>query len=246
MAGIGVRTGGHQAARRAIAGHGLPDRERNHIMAEILPFPLADARAAQRMHEAEAGAPPVDPSAHWGDWMLLAQEGDAEAYRCLLLAITPYLRGIARRYMGQREDAEDVVQDILLLVHDIRHTYEPGRPFKPWLATLASRRCIDALRRRARRQRHEADLDPVPGETLADLRGTPEDLAARQDAIDDVHRAVDGLSPRQREAVRLLRLRELSLDEASARSGQGVGALKVASHRAMKALRRALSGEEPS
>ena len=55
------------------------------------------------------------------------------------------------RMTGSVYDAEDMVQEILIVVHDIRHTYEPGRPLKPWLATIATRRCIDHLRQRMRR-----------------------------------------------------------------------------------------------
>ena len=95
-------------------------------------------------------APQADPSPDdWGTWMALAQAGDRQAYQALLQAIGPYLRAIARRLLGH-EDVEDAVQEILLVVHGIRHTYQPGRPFKPWLATIASRRCIDLLRRRQR------------------------------------------------------------------------------------------------
>ncbi len=186
-------------------------------------------------------APAASPhagSAHWGDWMLLAQEGDREAYQSLLHAIAPYLRAIARRYLGPGEDSEDAVQDVLLLVHDIRHTYEYGRPFKPWLSTIATRRCIDLLRRRSRRAVHEAPGQDDPYTYVADPAPGPEDAMQRQHAIARLHDAVDGLTPRQQEAIRLLRLRELSLDEASAESRQSVGALKVACHRALKTLQR--------
>ena len=68
--------------------------------------------------------------------------------------------------------------------------------------------------------------------------------ASRLSAQDARMRAAVGrLSPGQRDAVRLLHLQELSLREAEASGGQSAGALKVASHRALKALRRALQGE---
>jgi RNA polymerase sigma-70 factor (ECF subfamily) len=52
------------------------------------------------------------------------------------------------------------------------------------------------------------------------------------------------LPARQREAVELLRIQELSLKEAAAASEQSIGSLKVACHRAMKALQRAMGGKE--
>jgi RNA polymerase sigma-70 factor (ECF subfamily) len=56
--------------------------------------------------------------------------------------------------------------------------------------------------------------------------------------------AIQALPPGQRQAVELLKLRELSLKEASARTGVSVGALKIATHRAMASLRRALRGTD--
>ena len=58
--------------------------------------------------------------------------------------------------------------------------------------------------------------------------------------------AVSQLPARQREAIRLLRLSELSLCEAAAMSDQSIGSLKVACHRALKSLKRALDGKDLS
>ncbi|QDH71850.1 sigma-70 family RNA polymerase sigma factor [Lysobacter alkalisoli] len=172
--------------------------------------------------------------------MARAQDGDRVAYHSLLQSITPYVRAIARRHLGPGEDTEDAVQEILLVVHGIRHTYERGRPFKPWLGTIASRRCIDLLRKRSYRTRHEfnaSDALPEPADIGID---DPLDEAAREQSAQTIREAVDALPERQREAVRLLRLKELSLAEAAADSHQSRGALKVAYHRALKSLRRAM------
>ncbi|HEY5851440.1 MAG TPA: sigma-70 family RNA polymerase sigma factor [Lysobacter sp.] len=172
----------------------------------------------------------------WGQWMLQAQEGDRAAYDALLRAVTPYVRTITRRYLSPCDEAEDALQEVLLVVHRIRHTYEPGRPFRPWLATIASRRCIDLLRRRAYRRLHESTADIEP-EALAHDAATPEEALAQLHAADRLRVAVAGLPERQREAVGLLRFDELSLHDAARRSGQSEGALKVACHRAIKTLR---------
>src|SRR6516162_1937521 len=87
--------------------------------------------------------------------MLLAMSGDSAAYHRLLKAITPVLRSAARRGLaraGQAVDqAEDIVQDILLAVHLKRHTWDASAPFAPWLFAIARNKLIDALRRRGRR-----------------------------------------------------------------------------------------------
>ena len=225
-----------------MASHG----ERRN-MARILPF----ARPGEGRQAVNRVAPPALADApaeagddtQWSQWMALAQGGDRAAYQALLIAIAPWLRRIARRYLRQEQDAEDMVQEILIVVHDIRHTYEPGRPFQPWLGSIATRRCIDSLRRRMRRNLHElADEQAVA--THADEAATPEAELERDQHDREVRRAVASLPARQREAVELLRLRELSLEEAARESTQSVGSLKVAMHRAMKSLRRAITRKE--
>ena len=76
--------------------------------------------------------------------------GESDPYRCLLEEITPYLRTLSARHQRDPNDIEDALQDILLTVHAIRHTYDPTRPFGPWLVAIANRRLIDQLRRRWR------------------------------------------------------------------------------------------------
>lgn len=173
--------------------------------------------------------------------MIAAQRGDRTAYRDLLLAVTPYIRRIAARHVP-RDEVEDAIQEVLLVIHDIRHTYEPVRPFKPWLSTIASRRCVDLLRRKSTRSRHEMlvdeDLDFVP-----DLGAGPEEAASREETMAQLHDAIAQLPQRQREAVKLLQIEELSANEASEKCAQTPGALKVACHRALKTLKGVLASK---
>ncbi len=125
-----------------------------------------------------------------GDWwrlMARAQDGDREAYRALLEGITPYIRSLAARCFKLPSDVEDAVQDVLLTVHMVRHAYDPGRPFGPWLVTIANRRIIDRLRRDTRRRAREVALS-VDHETFADpatnLPGDGPDEAALVQAIE--------------------------------------------------------------
>jgi RNA polymerase sigma-70 factor (ECF subfamily) len=218
-------------------------------MGRVLPFERpVDGRPAVTTIAQSAPALAAgegEDGAQWGAWMAQAQQGDRAAYHALLSAVAPWLRAIARRYLRQEQDAEDMVQEILIVVHDIRHTYEPGRPFKPWLGTIATRRCIDSLRQRMRRKLHElADDDALVQAADDSLAGMPEASLEREQEDRHLRRAVRALPPRQREAVELLRLRELSLLEAAEESGQAVGSLKVALHRAVKSLQRAIGGKE--
>jgi RNA polymerase sigma-70 factor (ECF subfamily) len=173
-----------------------------------------------------------DPNA-WGDLMAAAQAGDAAAYRRLLREILPFIRAIARRHHATPDRVEDVVQDVLLTIHRVRNTYDPARPFTHWLGAIAHRRSIDAVRRKIRTDATET-FSPIAYETYADPRAN-KDVEAQ---------AIAALPPGQRQAVELLRLRELSLAEAAAESGQSIGALKVSLHRAIRALRGIIGRED--
>ncbi len=167
--------------------------------------------------------------------MAAVQAGDAVAYRRLLDGIVPGLRGMARRSLPAA-DVEDVVQDILLTVHAVRQSYDPARPFRPWLHGIARHRIIDRQRKRGRVAAHEITLEI----DHADIAGP-----AAQSTLDGDHlrAGLAALPQRQREAITMLKLNELSLKDAAARSGQSIAALKVATHRAMQGLRRLLGGK---
>ncbi len=108
----------------------------------------------------------------WSGLMASAQAGDRQAYRRLLEAVAPYLRSLALRRLNDRSDAEDVVQDILLTVHSIRHTYDPKRPFGPWLVAIANRRIVDRVRKRDRQTRRESPRCRRAMKPLTTLRRT--------------------------------------------------------------------------
>jgi len=178
------------------------------------------------------------PASHDLDWSILmarAQAGERAAYRRLLNEVTPYLRSLAARRHSDPSDVEDAVQDVLLTVHTIRATYDPTRPFGPWLLAIANRRLIDRLRRQGRRRSREIALMAMR-ETFPDGQTNLEDIV-------DQHRldaAIESLPHKQMQAIRLLKLKELSLKEAAVESKMSVAALKVATHRALRSLRKAL------
>ncbi|HTT04963.1 MAG TPA: sigma-70 family RNA polymerase sigma factor [Steroidobacteraceae bacterium] len=177
----------------------------------------------------------------WRSLMRAAQSGERSSYERLLHEITPFVRNLARRHCRHPHDLEEMVQETLLTVHRVRHTYDPGRPFSPWLAAITQRRAIDILRRRRRVSRHES-ADAATVETFA-APGANQELEAVRSS-EEVQSLLQQLPPRQREALEALKLRELTLAEASEASGQSVGALKVNTHRALKALRALMQGRE--
>ena len=181
-----------------------------------------------------------DPQAGWSTLLAAAQRGDAEAYRRFLEEILPFARNMARRKCRSETLVEDIVQDSLLTVHRVRHTYRPGQPVKPWLATIVVRRAIDANRRQGRIERRET-WNPEAYETFSD---TATNQGEASDSSEAVARMMANLTPRQREAIELVKLKEMTLAEAEAASGQSAGSIKVNVHRALRRLRRLVEGDE--
>ncbi len=174
-------------------------------------------------------------------WMAAAQGGNRVAYERVLADSVALVRAVARRHGVAREQLDDVVQDTLLTVHRVRHTYDPARSYDAWLAAIAGRRAIDALRKGGRRQRHEVSdevaMQSHPDAADASVEGERVQQAQR------LRQAIAELPPGQREAIEQLGLQERSLAEVAATTGRSTGALKVNLHRALKALRHRFHGE---
>ncbi len=205
------------------------------------------ARVTMQMPQfalAPAGLLPVSEAedrlardARWSGLMAAAQQGDGRAYDTLLRECLPLLRAICRRRLAMAAEVEDAVQDTLLTLHRVRATYDPARPFRPWIAAIAERRALDRGRGVARGLARHTGLE------AADHLGVEGDAEGRLISA-DLRAAVGELPTSQRTALQLTKIEALSLAEASARSGMSMGALRVATHRAILTLRRKF-GMEP-
>jgi len=164
------------------------------------------------------------PSQNWDQAMAAAQAGDANAYRTLLVELASWLR----RYYARRLPPamiEDAVQDVLLAIHEKRHTYDPARPFGPWLAAIARYKWIDRLR----------SLRAEASEPLDENIGVP-DHEASVIAGSTFRQLLAELKAPQAEAIRLVKLEGYSVEEASQATGQSVSLVKVNIHRGLKRL----------
>ena len=160
----------------------------------------------------------------WGTLMIAAQSGNSAAYHRLLTEVSRWLR----RYYTRRlipTMVDDAVQDALMAIHEKRHTYDRERPFEPWLVAIARYKWIDSLR--ALRSR--------PTEALS------EDISVMDhgDAVTDarsLERLLQELKPAQSQAIRMVKLQGLSIEEAAVRTGQSISLVKVNIHRGLARL----------
>ena len=175
-------------------------------------------------------------SVRWAGLMTKALRGDTRAYAQFLRDISPFVKTQVRRYHADPETVEDVLQDTLLTIHRVRHTYEEGRSLHAWIAAIARRRSIDAHRSSRRHRVGRESIDEIDhadeGANYAEAFAYREQLAV----------AMRSLPASQREAMRLVKVEEYSLEEASRLSGQSALALKSLIYRAMRTLRSQFGG----
>ena len=160
----------------------------------------------------------------WSGLMAAAQAGNGGAYRRLLEEVRVWLcRYYARRLPPSMID--DTAQETLIAIHQKRHTYDPARPFEPWLAAIARYKWIDRLRD-LKRNACEAlpeDIEVEDHETAVVSATVLEALLAQ-------------LKPAQSAAIRLVKIHGLSVEEAAATTGQSPSLIKVNIHRGLARL----------
>jgi RNA polymerase sigma factor (sigma-70 family) len=199
--------------------------------------------SVKRTVQAESASASESTDQRRAAWMAAAQAGDRRAYERVLADSVALIRAVARRHGVPYDQLDDVVQETLLTVHRVRHTYDPARSYDAWLAAIAGRRAIDGLRKDGRRGHRE-----ISDEQAVAAHGDPGSIDAsaeieRAQQARRLRAAIADLPPGQREAVEQMGLRERSLAEVSADTGRSTTALKVNLHRALKALRGRIHGD---
>ncbi len=169
------------------------------------------------------------PDDDWAGLLRAGMAGDARSYRAFLLAVTPVVRGIVRargRLLGEAL-CEDVVQDVLLAIHAKRHTWRQDAPLRPWLYAITRHKVVDAFRARGR----AIDL---PVEDFADV--LPAEAGTDPTEQRDIDKLIGMLDARAAGIVRMIGIEGHSAAETGQQLGMTEGAVRVALHRAMKAL----------
>ena len=195
----------------------------------------------------------LDPLSTCSDEDLLVRfrRGQTEAFGVLLRRYERELYGYLRRYVGDGSLAEDVFQNTFLQLYLKSGQYEPGRPVRPWLYTIATHQAIDALRRGARHQAVSLDVQRETSgdgeaQTLMDLLENrepgPLDIAHGQERRQRVRAAVDQLPAFLRQVLVMAYYQGLKYREIADILDIPVGTVKSRLHAALVKLQEAWSG----
>ena len=161
--------------------------------------------------------------------------GDAVAFDTLVTRYMGRAYSVAYRVMGQKEDAEDLVQDGFLTVLQRIDTFQAGRPFAPWFFRILVNRGLNSRKARALRT-----AGPIP-ESASSGAPSPEREAERAELGERLRAALATLPERQRLVIELFELEGFSGPEIAEILGISDGTVRWHVHEARKALRAALA-----
>lgn len=178
------------------------------------------------------------------DIVSLARKGDQAAFTTLVQTYQSAMYNLCYRMLGEADQAQDATQETFLRAYTQFHRYDPERPFKTWLFSIASHYCIDRLRRR-RVAWLDIDDEPLAGHpALREKRIGPEDTALRDEQASDVQALLDTLPAKDRAAVIMLYWYNLSYQEIAEATGTTVSAVKSRLHRARATMAEVLQAKD--
>ena len=164
--------------------------------------------------------------------------GDTEAYRQVIAGQSPRLVRMAFGILGNLDEAEDATQEALLALWRAAPDWQEKATIAAYLRTVATRKAIDILRRRKGR------VDDFNWEGLEDTARNPQEMLENRDDMEHVLKHMTELPERQRIALVLTQIEELSHQQAADAMDIDVEALSSLLARARRTLRRRLQGEE--
>ena len=172
----------------------------------------------------------------WQEWAIAAQKGDKRAYSQLLGELAPYIKNVIINSLSNQDAAEDIAQEVLISIHKSLSTYQPDRPFKPWLMAIINFRRTDFLRKHyAQRQDVTTTIDDNP--EYMETNVTKPNNAGE---LKDIEGALDELPEQQRRIFKMIKIQGFTAKEVANEMDMNESAVKVSAHRAMKKLQRLL------
>jgi RNA polymerase sigma-70 factor (ECF subfamily) len=168
--------------------------------------------------------------------MLMAryQQGDFAAATALIHRLSPQLHRFFLVQFASRGDADDLLQETWLRIHEVRHTYRAGEPVLPWFYAIARHIRVDHYRKARRTAGREERLDELP-----EMAGAPPKGSG---GTPDLEAILAPLPQSQREVIEMLKVAGMSLEEVARATSSSVGSVKQKAHRAYERLRERLTG----
>jgi RNA polymerase sigma factor CnrH len=169
-----------------------------------------------------------------------AAQGDHAAFAALMRRHKSWLYRFVRRYVADRDEAYDVVQDSFVSAWNALRRYDPERPLSIWLRRIALNKCRDRARRNAVRR---AAFTLMAFESRGAMPGADQ-IAAGGEALRRIEAAIAKLPRRLKEPLILTVLEGLSHKEAGALLGINAKAVETRAYRARRQLASQLDRDD--
>jgi RNA polymerase sigma-70 factor (ECF subfamily) len=168
------------------------------------------------------------------DLVARLRAGDEDAYEEFFRAHSGALMAVARRFLGDTDDAADATQDAFVSAFKAMGSFEGTSRLGTWLHRITVNACLMKLRSR-KRSRH-VPLD----DSHAPVCRAEDDHLGWAEVAERVRKCIDQLPPAYRTVIRLRDIEEVDTAEAAGRLGTNEGVVKVRLHRARQALKALL------
>jgi RNA polymerase sigma-70 factor (ECF subfamily) len=174
----------------------------------------------------------------------LAKGGDRRAFAELVDLYKEKLYRLAYRYVGNRQEAEDIVQETFLRLYKNLDRFDETLKFSTWIYRIATNLCIDRLRKR--KASYSLDADIGDGESadgysmLPSNEMSPENQVLLSESQELIRKAIDTLPEKYKSVIILRYLQDLSLQEIGDVLHMPVTTVKTRVHRGREYLRRKL------
>jgi RNA polymerase sigma-70 factor, ECF subfamily len=172
------------------------------------------------------------------------RNGDRLAFMSFYDRFSPLLFSVAVRVLADRKEAEDVLQEVMLLIWNKSSEYDPALgTLSAWSVTLTRNKALDRLRARARRLRLIEEVASMTQDGQSATSPSVNELVHGRERAERLHAAMNTLPAEQRLAIELAFFTGLSQSDIATRLQQPLGTVKARIRRGMLYLRERLGGE---
>jgi len=174
----------------------------------------------------------------------LARNGDRRAFAELVELYKDKIYHLGYRMLGNRQEAEDIVQETFMRLYSNLHRYDENQKFSTWIFRIATNLCIDRLRKRKLTYSLDAEVNDGEGNDYYAMMSSDEDTPEKQVIVSETQRqirkVIDNMPDKYKSIIVLRYLQDLSLQEISDVLDMPITTIKTRLHRGREYLRKKL------
>ncbi|RAP26286.1 RNA polymerase subunit sigma-70 [Candidatus Marinamargulisbacteria bacterium SCGC AG-333-B06] len=165
----------------------------------------------------------------WATLMKQSQQGDKNAYESLLEDITSVIKKFINKQIFIQDDCEDLVQTILIAIHESRQSFNTDQSFSKWMFAIARYKLADYYAREKKKTRIQETID---FETIK------QEQADNGDSQDILNQLLSSLSNQEKEIIIFSKIYGYSLNHIANILNKSESSIKVIIHRSIKKLQK--------